>query len=114
MPLHGHPSRCAQVRRGDCDPLYGSIPYLIIERGGSFVGILIDSAWPVFMDLPGKDARPATEPESAFVPVAVSPDRDHPIATSPALVIELRGAVVRIAADASPALVTATLRALRR
>lgn len=61
-----------------------------------------------------RDLRPATEPESAFVPVAVSPDRDHPIATSPALVIELRGAVVRIAADASPALVTATLRALRR
>src|SRR3546814_744651 len=42
-----------------------------------------------------RDLRPATEPESAFVPVAVSPDRDHPIATSPALVIELRGEIGR-------------------
>jgi transposase len=46
-----------------------------------------------------RDLRPAAEPEQAFVPVAVSPDRE---------------AVVKIAADASPALVTATLRALRR
>lgn len=53
----------AQVRRGDCDPLYGSIPYLIIERGGCFVGILIDSAWPVFMELPGKEAPSGTEPD---------------------------------------------------
>lgn len=61
-----------------------------------------------------RELRAAAEPEQAFVPVAVSLDRDHPIAVSPALVIELRGVVVKIAADASPALVTATLRALRR
>ncbi|HEY6724044.1 MAG TPA: TIM-barrel domain-containing protein [Polyangiaceae bacterium] len=46
----------AQVRRGDCDPLYGSIPYLIIERRGYFVGILVDSACPVFMQIPGSKA----------------------------------------------------------
>lgn len=42
----------AQVRRGDCDPLYGSIPYVVIERGGLYLGILVDSPWPVFMELP--------------------------------------------------------------
>jgi len=47
----------AQVRRGDCDPLYGSIPYLIIERRGRFVGILVDSPWPVFMQIPGSKQR---------------------------------------------------------
>lgn len=61
-----------------------------------------------------RDLRPASDPEQAFAPVVVGPDHDAPIAASPALVIELRGAVVRIAADASPTLVTATLRALRR
>ncbi|HEU5073643.1 MAG TPA: TIM-barrel domain-containing protein, partial [Polyangiaceae bacterium] len=47
----------AQVRRGDCDPVYGSIPYLIIERAGRYVGILVDSAWPVFMQIPASRAR---------------------------------------------------------
>lgn len=47
-------------------------------------------------------------------PAVVSSDHDCPIAALPALVVELRGAVVKIAADASPTLVTATLRALRR
>ncbi|MEQ6334734.1 IS66-like element accessory protein TnpA [Sphingobium sp. MK2] len=61
-----------------------------------------------------RDLRSASKPEQAFAPVLVSPDHDHRVATSPALVIELRGVVVKIAQDASPALVTATLRALRR
>lgn len=52
----------AQVRRGECDPLYGSIPYLVIERGGSFVGILVDSAWPVFMQIPRSLPRSASSP----------------------------------------------------
>jgi len=42
----------AQVRRGDCDPVYGSVPYLIVEQQGRFIGILLDSAWPVFMRIP--------------------------------------------------------------
>lgn len=61
-----------------------------------------------------RDLRTAAEPEQAFAPVVVRPDRDCPIAALPTLVVELRDAVVKIAAEASPALVTATLRALRR
>lgn len=44
-----------------------------------------------------------------FAPVVVAPERE-PSATGPALVIELKGAVLRIAADASPALVAAAGR----
>lgn len=61
-----------------------------------------------------RDLRSAPEPEQVFAPVVVGPDHDRLVAARPSLVIELRGAVVKIAADASPALVTATLRALRR
>lgn len=61
-----------------------------------------------------RDLRSAAESEQGFSPVVVSSDHDRPIAVLPALVVELRGAVVRIAADASPVLVTATLRTLRR
>jgi transposase len=61
-----------------------------------------------------RDLRAATGPEQAFAPVIVSADHDRLVGTGPAVVIELRGVVVKIAGDASPALVTATLRALRR
>jgi transposase len=53
-----------------------------------------------------------------FAPVLVSPDRADavpgPTASSPALIIELRGMTVRIAGDAPPGLVATALRALRR
>lgn len=48
-----------------------------------------------------------------FAPVVVALDR-APSGTGPALVIGLNGAVLRIASDASPALVSAAVRALRR
>ena len=51
---------------------------------------------------------------SGFSPVVIQPDRERASACSSALVIEVGGAVVRIAADASPALIAATVRALRR
>ncbi|MCF8710505.1 IS66-like element accessory protein TnpA [Rhizorhapis sp. SPR117] len=61
---------------------------------------------------------PDPEPESGFVPVMIA---DTPARTSgeatgmgpAAIEIELAGAVVRIAADAPPALVTAALQGLR-
>lgn len=48
-----------------------------------------------------------------FAAVMVSPDRE-PAASSAAVVIELGGAVLRIAGDAPPALVSAVVRSLRR
>jgi transposase len=51
--------------------------------------------------------------EPGFAPVVVAADREPP-AKGTALVIELKGAVMRIAPDASPALVAAAVRALRR
>lgn len=53
------------------------------------------------------------EPASMFAPVVVTPERAVASA-GPALVIELKGAVLKIAPDASPALVSAAVRALRR
>ncbi len=44
------------IQRGRCDPLYGSIPYLLVERAGSFVGILVDSPFPVFLQTPTRQA----------------------------------------------------------
>lgn len=53
-------------------------------------------------------------PATGFAPVVVSPDQ-HEVSERPlAMVIELGGAIVRIAADAPAALVTATLRSLKR
>lgn len=40
------------VRRGECDPLYGSVPYLVIEMAGTFIGILIATAYPAFVKIP--------------------------------------------------------------
>ncbi len=53
-------------------------------------------------------AEPAT---SAFAALTVSLE---PAAASAAVVVELGGAVLRIAADAPPALVVAVVRSLRR
>lgn len=61
-----------------------------------------------------------TEAASAgFAPVLVGPEREEMIACppaeqAPAMTIELKGAMVRIAADAPPVLVERALRALRR
>ena len=61
---------------------------------------------------------PDPEPESGFAPVMIedTPERSHRDSTgmgSAAIEIELAGTVVRIAADAQPALVTAVLQGLR-
>jgi hypothetical protein len=49
-----------------------------------------------------------------FAPVVVGPDKPEVPERPLAMVIELGGAIVRIAADAPAALVTATLRSLKR
>ncbi|MDX7953973.1 transposase [Lichenihabitans sp. Uapishka_5] len=55
-------------------------------------------------------AKPAA---TAFAAVTVSPE-PLPVAEQPVLVVELGGAVLRIAANASPALVSTAIRSLRR
>ena len=57
--------------------------------------------------------RDLAEPTTAFAAVTVSPE-PLPAAEQPAIVVELGGAVLRIAGDASPALVSAVVRSLRR
>ena len=58
--------------------------------------------------------RDLAEPAmTAFATVTVSPE-PLPATEHPAIVVELGGAVLRIALDASPALVSAVLRSLRR
>lgn len=58
--------------------------------------------------------RDLAEPAmAAFAAVTVSPE-PLPAAGQPVIVVELGGAVLRIAADASPALVSAVVRSLRR
>jgi alpha-glucosidase len=32
------------------DPMYVSVPYLIVKQGNSYLGILVDNPYPVFMD----------------------------------------------------------------
>lgn len=39
----------ACIEAADVDPTYASIPYLIIERSGTWFGILLDSPYPAFM-----------------------------------------------------------------
>ena len=57
------------------------------------------------------------EASSGFAAVTVTPDQPASLPEAafagPALVVEVGGAVVRVAADASPTLVAAALRALR-
>lgn len=38
-----------EIEQGDPDPLYVSIPYLLIRQPGSYVGILLDTPFPAFM-----------------------------------------------------------------
>ncbi len=64
-------------------------------------------------ELGRKDADGPMFAPVVVAPVVVALDR-APSGTGPALVIGLNGAVLRIASDASPALVSAAVRALRR
>ena len=57
--------------------------------------------------------RDLAEPAAGFTAVTVSPEPPFP-PERPVIVLELGGAVLRIAADASPALVSAVVRSLRR
>lgn len=43
-----------QVQAAPTDPGYASVPYLILASKGTYVGILINSAWPAFFDVPAK------------------------------------------------------------
>lgn len=61
-----------------------------------------------------RDLLADAAPPVGLAPVLVSPDRHDAATGGPAMVIEVGGAVVRIAADAPAALVTAALRSLRR
>jgi alpha-glucosidase len=37
------------------DPPYLSIPYLVVREGDRYVGILLNTAWPAFIETPGMD-----------------------------------------------------------
>lgn len=37
------------------DPPYLSVPYLIARTGDTFVGLLLNTSWPAFMETPGND-----------------------------------------------------------
>lgn len=39
------------IRAARADPLYASIPYLVVERRGVFFGVLLDTSYPAFMAL---------------------------------------------------------------
>jgi alpha-glucosidase len=56
-----------RIRNGAVDPLYVSIPYLIIKRGETFIGILVDNPDAVFMGLPRDGEAIASQ---AFAPGA--------------------------------------------
>ena len=57
--------------------------------------------------------RDLAQPAAGFAAVTASPEPSPP-PEQPAIMLELGGAVLRIAADASPALVSAVVRSLRR
>ncbi|MCB8933627.1 MAG: hypothetical protein H6534_09310, partial [Chthonomonadaceae bacterium] len=48
----------AQWTEHPADPPYLSIPYLIIRVPNGFVGLLLASPWPAFMETPGIDEAP--------------------------------------------------------
>jgi transposase len=58
--------------------------------------------------------RELAEPAIGFAAVALCPEPPSGAPEQPALTLELGGAVLRIAADAPPALVSAVVRSLRR
>jgi alpha-glucosidase len=39
-----------EIREGQTDPMYVSTPYFIVKQGNTYVGILIDNPYPVFID----------------------------------------------------------------
>ena len=41
----------AQVREGDYDPDYMSIPYLAIKQGNTYIGLLVDTLFPSWISL---------------------------------------------------------------
>lgn len=45
----------AQIINHPVDPPYLSIPYLIIKRGDTYVGVLLFTTYPAFMQTPGRD-----------------------------------------------------------
>lgn len=40
-----------RAEHGQTDPLYASIPYLLLKQDGGYVGILVNNPYPVFMNL---------------------------------------------------------------
>ncbi|MBI4979885.1 MAG: hypothetical protein HZC28_20565 [Spirochaetes bacterium] len=43
-----------QYKNGVTDPMYVSVPYLLIKRGNTYAGILVNDPYPVFMTLNAK------------------------------------------------------------
>lgn len=61
-----------------------------------------------------RDLCGASHPGAGFAPVVVSADPRDAAPPPPAMLVEISGSVVRIAADAPAKLVTAVLRSLAR
>lgn len=40
--------KCA-IREGEADPVYASIPYVVVRKGQDYVGVLVDNGFNVFM-----------------------------------------------------------------
>ncbi len=57
------------IEAASVDPPYASVPYLIVARGGTFFGILVDDPYPVFMatnplvDLQAQSPSPGLAPD---------------------------------------------------
>ena len=43
-----------EIEDGITDPMYVSVPYLIIRRGDSYIGLLLDNPYATFIDTDGK------------------------------------------------------------
>lgn len=56
------------ARHGRVDPTYASIPYVVLRRGGGYLGVFVEGAGPVFMALNAALAinRPAHHPGEHF------------------------------------------------
>jgi alpha-glucosidase len=44
-----------QVLSQTTDPMYASIPYLIVKNGPNYIGILVNTGAPVYMQTPGRE-----------------------------------------------------------